>query len=332
MQSLDPRPIYHHACGNFGDVVTANLYLGPNSPTQEREEWPSRWAEKRPFPFMACEHCCMLIPYWFRPRQFPLSVVYAGEPIFDEICAMYQGPEAYGHITPQLFDLYDTDKATPRGPRLNALIRHHPGYQSVKSEIARLSLRSWRTYGVSGIIFNAENWDFKDDAGNPLPVMQVMARYFGDTDLYIAGPGADWFSKDRGFYSGETVRKQIVLLNGLQRDIPCTLEWRLTDAAGKVRARGQVAAVSKAGIPTFYPIEFAAPQVADHEDFALTAEPLKQPKQDFKPESFAIQVFPQQRAPAQPCSVILYDPVDDTARTLQKAGISYTSLSPATEL
>jgi hypothetical protein len=52
---LDPRPVYHHACGNLGDIYTLNCYIGPSSPLQERSEWPSRWAEKRPFPLLACE-------------------------------------------------------------------------------------------------------------------------------------------------------------------------------------------------------------------------------------------------------------------------------------
>lgn len=331
VQSIDPRPIYHHACGNFGDLITSNLYLGPNSPTQEREEWPSAWAAKRPKPFMACEHCCMLICYWFRPRQFPLSVVYAGEPIFDEISAMYLGPQAYEQISPRLFDLYDVGK-TPRGNRTQALINNHPGYQATKSLVAKYSLRSWRTYGVSGIIFNAENWDFKDDAGNKLPMMKAMARYFGDTDLYIAGPGADWPSKDHNFYAGETVRKQVVLLNDLAHDIPCTLQWRLSDATGKALLSGKIEAISKAGTPTFYPLEFKAPTVAQRTEFTLTVQPVKQPRQDFKPESFAIQVFAAAKPSAPTGTVLLYDPVGDTAKMLQKAGITYANLTPQSKL
>ena len=325
-QALDARPIYHHACGNFGDIFTCNLYLGPNIPTQEREEWPSAWAEKRPFPFIACEHCCLLIPYWFRPRQFPLEVVYAGEPIFDELSAMYLGPAAYGQITPELFDLYDVGRP-PRGTRMRELIRHHPGYQAVKSQVAQHSLRAWRTYGVSGIIFNAENWDFKDDEGRPLPMMQALARYFGDTDLYVVGPPGDWPSKDHSFFAGETVRKQVVLLNDLTRDIPCTLQWALRDAGGQVYASGRIEATSEAGKPTFYPLELTAPQVAERNDLTLAVEPVSQPKQDFQPETFPLQVFPAER-PVEPAGpVLLYDPVGDTAAVLRRAAVqcdSYT--------
>ena len=99
-QEADSRPLYHHACGNFGDIFSLNCYIGPTCPLQEREEWPARWAEKRPFPLLACEHGLMLVPYWFRPRKFPLSEVYADEPIFDELTAKYLGRRAYDLLTP----------------------------------------------------------------------------------------------------------------------------------------------------------------------------------------------------------------------------------------
>ena len=327
---VDSRPLYHHACGNFGDILTSNLYLGPNSPLQEREEWPSRWAEKRPSPFIACEHCCMLIPYWFRPRQFPLEVVYGGEPIFDEISAMFLGPAAYDLITPELFDLYDMDR-TPRDGRLRALIRTHPGYQAVKSLVAQRSLRAWRTYGVSGIIFNAINWDFRDDQGEPLPVMQALARYFGDTDLNVVGPEGDWPSKDHAYFAGERIRKQVVLLNDLTRDIPVALRWTLTDRGGRVSAEGRMDVVSRAGTPTFAPLDLDAPEVTARTDYTLTVTPVDQPKQEFREQSLVIEVFPH-RQTQPPSGVLLYDPVGDTAAMLVRAGVSAAALRAESDL
>jgi beta-galactosidase len=294
---IDPRPIYHHACGALGSIFTANCYIGPTSPLQERAEWPSRWAEKRLFPLMACEHCLILIPYWFRLRKFPLSEVYASEPIFDELAAKYLGRKAYDVITPELFDLYDTGRE-PRSSRLMSLIRHHPGYQAVKSLVARESLRSWRTYGVSGIIFNAVNWDFFDDEGRPLPVLQALARYFGDTDMYVAGPEGDWPSKDHTFYAGETVRKQVVLINDLGRDIPCVLRWKLSDKARVNWQEGQIEALSRAGQVCFYPITFRAPSVNLRTTFTLSVEAVGEASMHFKPETFDIQVFPRAQPPA----------------------------------
>ncbi|MDH7570639.1 MAG: hypothetical protein QHJ73_13740, partial [Armatimonadota bacterium] len=329
--SVDERPLYHHACGNFGDIYTLNCYIGPTSPLQEREEWPSAWAAKRPFPLVACEHCLLLVPYWFRLRRFPLSDVYASEPIFDELAALYLGRRAYEFLDAELFDLYDIGRA-PRGSRLRAIIARHPGYQEVKGLYARRSLRAWRTWGVSGIIFNAENWDFRDSQGNVLPPMRAMARYFGDTDLYIAGPGKDWPSKDHAYYAGERVHKQVVLLNDLTRDIPCVLRWQLLDAAGKARAAGEIRAVAAAGRPTLYPIQFSAPSVVRRTELRLRVEPIQQPGTHFQPDEFALQVFPALRQAPTAGEVLLYDTRGRTAEALRRMGVSFRPVVEADAL
>ncbi|NOY80624.1 MAG: hypothetical protein GXP31_06420 [Kiritimatiellaeota bacterium] len=326
-QELDPRPIYHHSCGNFGDIYTLNCYIGPSCPLQEREEWPSAWAAKRPFPLIACEHGLLLVPYWFRPRQFPLGKVYAGEPIFDELSAKYLGPRAYRSITPALFDLYDLERDRPRSGRTRALIAHHPGYQEVKALFARRSLRAWRIWGVSGIIFNAIKWDFDDDRGRALPVKKALARWFGDTDLVLTGPGDDWPSKDHAFYAGEKVRKQAVLINDLTRSLPVTLRWEFRDERGRIGAGGTAAVSARPGRPTAVPIEFVAPAVSRRGLFRLVVRAVGPNADRFQADALELDVFPRpDSAPERTIGrrVLVYDPVGDTRRLLDKAGIAAT--------
>jgi len=323
-QTIDPRPIYHHACGRLGDIFTLNCYIGPTSPLQEREEWPSRWAEKRPFPLIACEHGLWLVPYWYRPRVFPLSVVYGGQPIFDELAAMVLGPRAYRALTPDVFDLYGLPKGQLR-TRLIRLIDKHQGYQEVKSLLARHSLRAWRAHGMSGIIFNAIQWDFRDETGRPLPVMRALQHYFGPTDFYVAGPKGNFPSKDHAFYVGERIKKQIVLLNDLTRDVKDTLRWQVGDGRGGVRAQGELAAVFRAGVPSFMPFAFTAPNVSERTELALTVRSVAKPKWE---DSVRIHVFPPARRPPIRNGVLVYDPVGDTTNMLRRANVSH---SPFTE-
>jgi len=329
-ESLDRRPMFHHACGNFSDMFTLNCYLGPSCPLAEREQWPLRWAERRPFPLLACEHGMLLIPYWYRPRQFPLSVVYAGEPLFDEIAAIYLGRRAYQGLSAELFDRYDLDRR-PRPDRCEALIRGHHGYQEVKALFAKHSLRAWRTFGVSGIIFNAIAWDFFDAAGKRLPVLEALARYFGDADLYLAGPADEWILKDHAFYAGETVRKQVVLLNDLTRDLPCALAWDVQDAAGKCYASGRIEALARAGTPTRYAIEFAAPSVARRTALRLSVGPLETDPH-FQPDHLALEIFPRPSVLPSNNRVLVFDPPGRTRAALVRAGIPYTPLTAASDL
>lgn len=331
-QAMDSRPIYHHACGNFGDVFSTNCYLGPNIPMQEREEWPARWAEKRPFPLVLCETCLMVICNWYRPREMPLEQVYSGEPLFDEITAQYLGRRAYRLLSPELFDRYDLQHQS-WGERLHGVIEHHPGYQEVKSRVARTSLRAWRTFGVSGIDFNAENWDYRDTAtGRPLPVMKAVARYFADTDLYLAGPAGDWPSKDHAFFAGERVRKQVILLNDLTRDLPVGLRWQVTDRAGKQLASGRIEATARAGVPTMYPIEFTAPDVNRRNELQLKVQPVDL-QAPFLLDTFDLQVFPRPAAAAAPKGkVLVFDPVGETTKMLTRAGVAAESLGEQSDL
>ena len=328
----DSRPLYHHACGNFGDIFSMNCYIGPTSPLQEREEWPAHWAAKRPFPLVACEHGLLLVPYWFRPRKFPLSEVYADEPIFDELTAKYLGRRAYDMLTPEIFELYDTGREKPRGSRTRALVRQHPGYQEVKSLFAQHSLRSWRTYGVSGIIFNAINWDFKDSEDNPRPVMQALGRYFGDTDLFIAGPEGNWPSKDHAFVAREKIRKQAVLLNDLTRDLPVVLDWRLVDSQGKSHASGTIQGVAEAGKATKLAFACDAPDVKSRTEFRLAVSARAPQNTHFLPTTFAVEIFPRTQTAVGANGILLFDPVGDTTKILQQTGVTTQPLTRTSDL
>ena len=322
IRGVDRRPIYHHACGNLGEIFSLNCYIGPTSPLQEREEWPSRWAEKRPFPLFACEHGLMLIPYWFRPRQFPLSVVYADEPLFDEIAAKYLGDRAYAALTPELFARYDLEREKPRSDRTRALIKAHPGYQEVKSLFARHSFRAWRTYGVSGIVFNAINWDYYTGDNKPSRVLKALGRYFDHTDMYIAGPPGNWPTKDHSFFAGETIGKQIVLLNDLTRDVPVSLLWALRTVDGRQVTRDAANAVAAAGKVTFVPIEFTAPQVERRTECVLSVVAEGAAAQHFVRDDFSLQVFPDRMAaPPGSGAVLVHDPHGRTSRILDGMGI-----------
>jgi len=329
VRSIDPRPIYHHACGNFGDIYTLNCYIGPTSPVQEREEWPSRWAEKRPFPLIACEHGLWLVPYWYRPRQFPLSVGYGDEPIFDELSAMVLGPRAYGMVTPELLDIYGLGAKRQR-ERLTQLVSKHPGYQEVKSLIARHSLRSWRTYGVSGIIYNALQWDFRDGSGAPSAVMRSQQRYFNHSDFYIAGPKGDLPSKDHAYWSGERVHKQLVLLNDLTDDVEDRLCFEVRDLDGQLRGEPWMAARTfRAGIPTFVPLSYASGEAPKRTELIMSVRSEGRPALE---DSMQIEVFPRPDPLRLRGRSVLHDPVGHTRKMLDRAEVPWDAYTHTTDL
>jgi hypothetical protein len=162
--------------------------------------------------------------------------------------------------------------------------------------------------------------------------MQALARYFDDTDLYIAGPGDDWPSKDHAFVAGEMIRKQVVLLNDLTRDLACRLAWRVQDAAGAVYASGRIEAVAQAGAVRMYPLEFSAPQVTRRTSLRLTVEPASPEASPFRPDAFVMEVFPRLSPAAVAGKILLYDPLGDTAAMLSRAGIHAEPLTVNSDL
>ena len=177
-----------------------NVYIGPETPSAEREEWPSQWAATRHKPLVACEHGLFLVPYWFRHRAFPLSDVYASEPLFEEFGARRLGPRAYEMLSPDVFELYALGDPK-RGRALKPLVARHPAYQTVKADVvARHSLRAWRTYGVSGIIFMPSAGTSARSTTNPARQarLQLLQRPY----VYLAGPAGD-ARRRTAYYSGD---------------------------------------------------------------------------------------------------------------------------------
>ena len=232
------RPVFHHAAGNFGQALTVMAYLGFGIPLQEREEWPSAWATTRFKPLMPVEtgFPCLLSNY--RERVGSLQRVYASEQLTPEYFAAYVGDRVYRNLTEEEVRLMNPGPSN--SARMGAMKRS-ANYDEQKALFARMTLRSWRTYGISGYCQHVEWRDcFRYE---PFELKQPPrdVRHFGmqlETDVvcyqrrvgltrlgevckidnapllaYIAGPQKTFAAKDHAFYSGELVEKSVVLIN-----------------------------------------------------------------------------------------------------------------------
>ena len=350
------RPVFHHSAGNFGQVLTVMAYLGFGIPLQEREEWPSAWAKTRFKPLMPVEtgFPCLLSNY--RERKGSLDRVYASEQLTPEYFAAYAGDRVYQSLTEDEVRLMNPGQSN--GTRMAAMKRSI-NYDEQKALFARWTLRSWRTFDVSGYCQHVEWRDCYTYEPKPIKLPARDPRHFGprtDRDevhvqtratvtrlgrvalrenapllAYVAGPRSAWPDKAHGFYTGETVERSAVLINDTPK--PLTFTGTLVATlAGRECLRRALREPVAVGERVFVPIRFTAPAVAVRQSGAITLS-VQAAGRRLPGDAFQWECFPRPERPAVAAHTALLDSVGDTARVLRQAGVaSQSHLGPDIKL
>ncbi|MFW6161618.1 MAG: LamG-like jellyroll fold domain-containing protein [Planctomycetota bacterium] len=338
------RPVFHHAAGNYGEVLTVMAYLGFGIPLAEREEWPRAWARTRFKPLMPVEtgFPCLLSNY--REREGSLERVYSSEQLTPEYFAAYAGDRVYANLTEE--EVRNLAAGTNRWERVEAMKRS-VNYDAQKALFARWTLRSWRTWGMSGYCQHVE-WR---DCFRYEPVEVALAkgdpRDFGiqlDADTatiqraagmtrlgrvamadnapllaYIAGPEKELVAKTHAWYGGETVAKSVVLVN----DSP----WPMTvvgtveaTLGGKALHEQEFSEPVAIGERKFLPVRFETPEVAERTEgkIALSAKIFET---RLPSDTFAFECWPRPERPQETTEVALLDGAGRTAAVLEQAGV-----------
>jgi len=339
------RPVFHHAAGNYGQVLTVMAYLGFGIPLQEREEWPSAWARTKFKPLMPVEtgFPCLLSNY--RERKGPLRDVYASEQLTPEYFAAYAGDRVYANLTEE-----EVRMMNPGPGNRREAMKRSANYDEQKALFARWTLRSWRTYDISGYCQHVE-WrdcftyepteielpkrDPRDFGLWPEQDRVTIQRRAGLTRLgriavadnapllaYIAGPKDEFVAKDHAFYAGEAIEKSVVLINDTTATV--TFSGKVAAAMGDTVCRTlDFSREVQVGEVAFIPFRFEAPAVPTRTEGKITLN-VKADGDELPADTFAWQCFPRLQPPRVSGKVALLDSVGRTAALLQKAGIETT--------
>jgi beta-galactosidase len=159
--SIDPtRLIYHHAGGNFGEIMTSNFYVNW-PPLQELADYPSGWAETGEKPFMMVELGFPCDLDFLRAREGNYEAVRYSEPLEAEYAAVYLGENAF-HLQDDTYLRIVTEGATlekqagtdkyniNQSYYWSHLLRLHEPVSSLKRYFTPYYIRAWRTYGITG--------------------------------------------------------------------------------------------------------------------------------------------------------------------------------------
>ena len=361
---LDPtRQIFHNYSGNLYKIYTSMHYMSFGVPLQEREDWPSHWAKTKKIAFMPSEFG---FPYNAQFLDFDAPNDRGnGKILMTENCARFFGEEAYAlSVKPaarvgEKFSYTCFDENFREGTVLDPL------FLKTKTLVASSMLKSWRSYGVSGIgVFAEEHTAFSQTTkqytitdvsysniktrglmpdkitvpnrvhhlDQPTAYADVLKKYQAPLLYYIAGPKDDFNNKDHAYYSGEAISKQIMIINDLMQPVQAEVIIRLAETlSGKVIQQVKGSPSADPGEVKGIPFSFPAPAVKERGDFELRLEILINGKK-FAEDIFALQVFSPVVKPSVNAQTALYDPKGKTEAMLKKAGVVFRKVTAVSEL
>ena len=134
---------------------------------------------------------------------------------------------------------------------------------------------------------------------------------------YVGGKPSAFTSKDHNFFPGDTVEKQIIVINNSRQTVRCDYSWSLA-LPEPVLGRGQASV--ETGQQARVPLNFILPAQTQPGRYDLKAT-VKFSNGETQEDAFAIDVLPQP-APLQTASKIaLFDPKGETAKLLGTIGV-----------
>ena len=369
---FDPsRIVYHNAGGNISKLYTVMQYMSFGLPLQEREDWPSQWLKKNLY--MATEFG-FPYPGQFLDFGDPLYTAKARELVTENAARFFgediyaQSDRDANAIGPfrGSENITELRKDVPG----DVLI---PELGGVKKLLAANNIRAWRGYDVSGMgIFFEDNGLFvmpyiqgktywgafingpteaqskcsgfhPDSIGleeryldpkRPTDYFTVFQRALSPMVAYIVQDGPRWNAKDHAYFAGETLKKQVMVLNDTLEHQDLALDVHVTDASGKDLLTIDRTLPIDAGERAMVPVSTLLPDVPARTDLKITAK-LKQGDKEVWSEEFPVQEFPAFH-PAPPklkaARIAVYDPKGLTTAALARMGLPARRVSSANDL
>lgn len=328
MRRADPwRPVMVSGGGPLGEIDAPRAMAGW-APTQEVEDWPSKWAEAGEMPFIAID-CWPAsgVGIFARGRE------WLG-PLVAEHAAAELGPAAYAQEDSVLRRLIGDDPNNWRPEVVGA----GPMVQELGERFLGRVARAWRAWGVAALPLaptpgvrtlhlpteggpvqaqpGTRGWVETAERAGVWP-WPMEATFAGPTVAWIAGPPESFTSKDHHYIGGSRVEKSLALVNDGNAETSYAMSWRAEIAGQEVGFgdyKGHLAARQMRSLP----VEFTCPVVNLKADGKISFEGDMggRPMQG----QFAVRVYPAMRGPEPGHVVHVFDPSGETSRVLRSIG------------
>ena len=162
----------------------------------------------------------------------------------------------------------------------------------------------------------------------PTKTARAFLRYNQPVLAYIGGKPAHFTSKDHNFHAGETVKKQIIIINNSRETVTCECDWSL---GLPENLNGSKKVSVETGQQERIPLSFTLPDALAPGEYKL-AMTVRFSSGKTQEDSFIIHVLPRPDDPQLGSKVALFDPNGETARLLDTRGIIYEPVDADTDL
>jgi beta-galactosidase len=161
-----------------------------------------------------------------------------------------------------------------------------------------------------------------------LPAAQALIRNNRPLLAYLAGKPARFTSKDHVFLPGETVEKQLILINNSREPVSCEAEWSLGLPEPQ---RGAKKVVVKPGDQERLALRFELPQALAAGPVELAAT-VRFGAGEVQKDSFSLSVLAPPAAASAGARIALFDPKGETGKLLAGLGQKAERVEAAADL
>ena len=142
---------------------------------------------------------------------------------------------------------------------------------------------------------------------------------------YIGGGPSAFTGKDHNFLPGETIEKQLIVINNSRETVSCDCQWALGSARGNTRVS------IKTGEQGRIPIEFLLPASTVPGKYEIKAA-VTFSTGEMQQDAFTVHVLPKPPLAVRLTKAAIFDPKGETTRKLRTLGITAQAVTPGSDL
>ncbi|MBL7185254.1 MAG: hypothetical protein ISS70_02935 [Phycisphaerae bacterium] len=175
-----------------------------------------------------------------------------------------------------------------------------------------------------------ERMDLAYERSDWIPTAGARALIRNNRPLlaYIAGEGGRFTSKGHNFFAGETLEKQIIVINNSRVPVSCDCSWSLALDRPVV---GQSKITVETGRQVRIPMRFALPAQVEPGAYKLSAKVVFDTG-EIQEDEFMIHVLARRASPRVTARIALFDPKGQTAELLRGKGVRYDTVDADADL